>query len=427
MGFHPDAFVVTAAVASVVETAVGAAVGANSPTTSGRRSVLIRVHLWFGARVMRRPAAAAAAPSTWLLTVLFVAGLGWLLTATPLIWGKTDLWTKGRLGWLAFWQTYDVVRKIERPRPAAGARVVLLGNSLIWFPANDRLVEEALARLAPGRDIRVDNLAVFGMRIGDLEIVSRYLPRLRPTLVILALQGPELVETSWGKLRNPTGDLLDVGWRDGPLPPGGMVDRAARWARTAWPLFRLRQFAREAILDRLQPNRDDVAFPVHFASTRDFFDFLHGPAGPQVEATYDAWRQQPTLERFVAYLTLTTRLFGLAEPLPDPSALTADSPGAHVLDRLVQRLAAGPWKSIVLLMPENPLLADDRAGAYHNPVFSTRSAELIRAAAARYGVEVVDGRRWLPPQAFVDFNHVFPDLGGFQTPLAKEILDALGP
>jgi hypothetical protein len=374
---------------------------------------------------MRAPHPAAGSPATWSIAVLFVAALGSAITAAPVIWGKSELWTRGRLGWLAFWQTYDVARKIERPRPAPGARVVLLGNSLLWFPAREQLIEEELARLAPGRDIRIDNLAVFGMRIGDLEVVSRYLPPLHPTLVILALSGPELVETGWGKLLNPTGELLDVGWADGPLPPRDMVERADRWARTAWPLYRLRQFARAAILDRLQPNPDDVAVPDHFGSTRAFFDFLHAPAGAEVEAAYGRWRSERTLDAFVAYLKVTTRLFGLAEPLPGAGTLTADSPGARVLDHLVRRLAAGPWKSVILLMPQNPLLAADTAGTYHDQAFTERSAALVRSIAEHYGVEVVDGRAWMPAEAFADFYHLFPELSGFQTPLARTILDGL--
>ena len=77
-------------------------------------------------------------------------------------------------------------------------------------------------------------------------------------------------------------------------------------------------------------------------------------------------------------------------------------------------------------MPENPLLAADTGGAYHNLAFSERSAALIRTLAARHGVAVIDGRHWLAAPAFADFNHVFPDISGFQTPLAQEILNALG-
>jgi hypothetical protein len=376
---------------------------------------------------MRPPSAAAASPVTWVLAAILVATLGWLLTATPLIWGKSDLWTRGRLGWLAFWQTYDVVRKIERPRPAPAARVALIGNSTLWFPAREAWVEAALGRLAPGRDIVVDNLAVFGMRIGDYEVVARYLPRLGPDLVVLGLSGPELVETPWGKLLNPTGELLDVGWGDGPLPPAGITTRAERWARTLWPLYRLRRFARAALLDLVRPNPDDIAFPAHFTSTREFFDFLHHPAGDDVERAYATWRRQPTLQNFAAYLSVTNRMFGLAEPLPDAAALSADSPGARVLDALLARLAAGPWKTAVLLMPENPQLAADSGGAYHDPAFSARSAELIAAIAARHGVTVIDGRAWLPATAFADFNHVFPEFSDFQTPLAQAMLDALDP
>ena len=75
----------------------------------------------------------------------------------------------------------------------------------------------------------------------------------------------------------------------------------------------------------------------------------------------------------------------------------------------------------MLLMPENPLLDGDVAGEYHVAGFSAAAADVIRTLAARHHFILVDGRRWLPAEAFLDLDHVLPELSGFQRPLAAEI------
>ena len=110
---------------------------------------------------------------------------------------------------------------------------------------------------------------------------------------------------------------------------------------------------------------------------------------------------------------------------PATAPLTLESPGVAVLDRMLARMAAGPWQTIIVLMPENPLLDLDRDGHYRRGFgFSDRAAPIIEAVAARHGLRVVDGRRWMPAEAFMDFVHLFPDVSGFQVPLAAEIVRA---
>ena len=377
---------------------------------------------------MRPPAPAATSPLTWTLAICFVLLIDAAITRTPILWGKRGAsWVAGGIERIYIWQTYDVARKLYHPRPAAPVRVAILGNSRVWFPARDAIVKRELHRLDPGLDVRVDNLAIFGAHIGDLEIISRHLAALRPTLVVVTLGTADLVETSWGKLVNPTGELLDIGWADGPLPPQSQADRVDRWARTLWPLYRFRRFARAAIADRLMPVPGDRDVPDQFESRRAYFDFLNGPArGAKASASYDAWRADGSLAGFARYLGGQEKRFGLTEPVPPPETLTLDSLGVRMLDTLLQRLAAGPWATVVLLMPENPLLADDTEGLYHRPGFSDRAAGVIREVAARHDVPVVDGRSWMPADAFVDFVHIFPDASGFQTPLAQEIVHAAG-
>jgi hypothetical protein len=318
-----------------------------------------------------------------------------------------------------------VARTVYRPRPPAAVRVALLGNSKMWFPARAPYVERELRRIAPDVDARIDNLSFFGARIGDMEIVSRLVGRLDPTLVVIGLGGSEIVPSTWGELVNRTGRLLEIGWADGPLPPGGVQARMNRWLKTAWPLYRLRSFARYAIRDLVLPSPADRSFPDRFASSAEFFAFIHGPErGRQIDDAYREFQGGPTLDGFLHYLHL--RYGGdqlLNEPLPDPALLRADGPGVRALDATLARLAELPVRTVVLLLPENPLLDADREGRYHRPGFSDRAAEIIRDVARRHGATVVDGRRWMPAESFVDLVHLMPDLSGFQKPLAELILE----
>ena len=372
---------------------------------------------------MRPSHPAAGSWLTWGLATLLMLIVDAVVAHTPLIWGKTTIWVhdpKERLERLAFWQTYDVARTLYRPQPPAALRVAILGNSLVWFPAQPAVVARELRRAEPGLDVRVDNLSFFGAKIGDLEIVSRQLPRLDPSVVVLALGGSELVPTTL-PLVNPTGRRFDVGWADGPLPPASQSERLERWLRTAWPLYRLRAFARDGLANRLRPATADQPVPEHFASTADVLAFLDPNTAAASEAALERFRQERTIEAYVAFLRARWLPPEPFDPLPAPETLTLDSPGAVALDRLLARLAAGPWTPIVLLTPENPLLDLDTAGRYHRLGFSDRAAGIIETVAARHGVRVVDGRRWMPADAFMDFLHLFPDVSGFQVPLAEEI------
>jgi len=375
---------------------------------------------------VRPPAPAAASPVTWLLAIVLLAGIDAAVTRTSLLWGKTSTWVKSGIERVYVWQTYDVARKLYYPRRRAAVRVVLLGNSRIWFPARQPFVERALHRLDPRLDVRVDNLAIFGAHVGDMEIISRHLDRVKPQVVVVALGPADLVPTSWGKIVNATGELLDVGWRDGPIPPANETARVNRWLKTVWPLYCFRRFVRQRIEDGLFPYPEDTEFPDHFASRQDYFDFVNDKKrAAMVGDLYAAWRRHPTLAGFVDFLGGKKGRFGFTEPVPPPETLTLHSPGVLALDRLLARVSRQAPDSFVLLMPENPLLDDDTEGLYHRIGFSDHGAELIRRVAARYHVRVVDGRHWMPADRFVDFVHVFPDVSGFQDLLAKEILHAL--
>jgi hypothetical protein len=96
-----------------------------------------------------------------------------------------------------------------------------------------------------------------------------------------------------------------------------------------------------------------------------------------------------------------------------------------VFDALVGELARSGRASLVLLMPENPILEEDTAGEYHRPGLSDTGARLAREICAAHGVPLVDARHWLPAESFLDFDHPILDLDGLDRPLAKEIVDVL--
>jgi hypothetical protein len=371
---------------------------------------------------VRPPNPAAKSPLTWALALALFVVAGGVVAHTGLLWGKTALWVSGDFDALGFYQGYETARKLFRPRPDADIRVAILGNSRVWFPGRDPYIEREFHRQAPQLNVRVDDLAVFGMRIGDLEIMSRHLDRLRPTHVVFTLAGSDLVPTKWGKLLNITGRWFNTGWKDGPLPPQSQSGRVDRWLKTAWPFYRVRIFARSGLEDLVWPDPTDVRFPDHFDSSRAVFDFLDGDKAPEIEAAYREVERAGTLDAFLLYLKARTGMWGVVEPVPDPSTLTVESPGARVLDRLLERLAAGPWSSLVLLMPENPVFEQDTEGKYHRPGFSDHASAIVRRIADRHGVRVADGRRWMPASAFLDFVHLMPDVSGFQKPLVHEVL-----
>lgn len=373
---------------------------------------------------MRSPSLATRSPWTWLLAGALYVGANLALPRTDLFWiaPATAAWIPGSIPGQAFVQTYEALQKVEHPRREAAVRVALLGNSRLWFGAPDWVVERELQSLRPGLDIRVDNLAFFGARIGDLEMVSRNLSRSDPQLVVIALGGSELVPTDWSTLVNSTGRSFDVGWAEGPLP-STWHERAGRWLGTAFPLLRMRIFARGAIGHRLFPGPPPQVLPESFASAAEIFAFLYGPLGAQMTERYSEWVESGRLEDFEDYLKVGKRL--RSEPLPALEALDAQGPGAAALGALLARLGAEGRRVVVLLMPDNPVLEQDLAGRFSRAGFRDRAAQVIGEVAARERARVVDGAGWLRPEDFLDFHHPLPEVGGLQRPLAQEILREL--
>src|SRR5207244_2836162 len=172
--------------------------------------------------------------------------------------------------------------------------------------------------------------------------------------VVLAMGGQELVPTPDGALGHWPARLLDIGWRDGPLPPESQAARLDRWLRTAWPLYRFHEFARAALEDGvISGPPSGRPLPDQFSSTREVFEYFQGARAAELDAAYQAWRRNPSLAAFVEYIQvghpeLPWRPRVAGDARPDPRAL-------RVLDALLARMAREP-AAFVLLLPENPLL-----------------------------------------------------------------------
>src|SRR5262249_30425373 len=155
--------------------------------------------------------------------------------------------------------------------------------------------------------------------------------------------------TSWGGLINPTGEQLETGWRDPDLPHDGAAGRVSRWVKVVWPLYRWRLYVRERLKDAVWPDRRAEQAPAAFETPRAYFDFIHGPErGAAVAEAYEAWRSDPTLEHYLTYLTMSAPADRLNEILPDAAVLSAGSPGARLLDRMLGELTAAGVPVLIL-------------------------------------------------------------------------------
>jgi len=369
---------------------------------------------------------AAHHPITWGVTLVFLALIDVGVTHSLLLWGPTAFEDTHDMRRVVFAQTYQAARKLYAPDPVVRTPVALLGNSRIFLSARESFVQPELARLPAARDARVVNLGIFGAGLGDQETLVRHLGRLHPELVVLTMGTSDLLGTAASPLAGEPARLLRVGWASGVEPRDTPVERVDRWIRTLWPLYRFREFARAALEDRLARRPDPGPFPEHFASTRALFDYIHGSKGERVEVAYRAWRAAPAFAAFVDYLKIgSDGYLELARQRAAGPPLTEQSPGTRVLDAVLTRLAGGPWTTIVFLMPENPLIELDAAREYHYPGFSAEAAAIVTRVAERHQVRVVDARAWMQAEAFIDFDHLMPDLSGFQKPFAEEIAAAL--
>ncbi len=363
---------------------------------------------------------------TWALALFFLVLIDAAITRTDILWGPTAFENSGGLR-MVFPQTYQVLRKIYRPEGSFDSRVALLGNSRLALSIEPSGVERAIARLDAERSVGVSNLAIFGAYVGDTAVLARHLGALDPELVVLTLGGAELSRS----VVNPNGtgpnSLLKIGWTDGVVPAAGFGERLDRWARTVWPLYRFREFAREAILDSVLGRPDPGPPPKNFETRLDLFRHLYGERAENVYALHQKFLTDRTLSNFVDFVNLTNpghlkRQFEREKTRVDVSE---DWEAVIALDEMLGELTAAHDKVVVLLMPENPLLDLDTQERYHHPNQNEQAAQVSIKLAKKHGVPVIDGRRWLPVDCFLDFHHPLFEPQLFEDRLSKELLNAL--
>jgi hypothetical protein len=364
---------------------------------------------------------------TWGLALVFLIAIDAALTRTSILWGPTAFENSGGLR-TVFPQTYQVLRKIYAPEGDPDARVVLLGNSRLALSLEgDDGVERAIERTGSAAEIEVSNLAIFGSYIGDMAMLSRHLDVLDPDLIVLTVGGQELSRTPVNPDPSGPATTLRLGWSDGPVPSKGPAETLDRWARTAWPLYRFREYVREALLDRLLGRPDPGPPPAHFENEMAAFRHLYGKRAPEIAAARDRFLEQQTLENFTTYVETVgpEHLERQRKRVAATRPVDASTPAVQALDEMLRELSESGRRVIVLLMPENPILDLDTRHELHRPVVLDQGVALVEGMGARYGIQVIDGRRWLPVEAFLDFHHPLFAPQQFEALLAREILDAI--
>ena len=365
-------------------------------------------------------------PVTWGLAFVLLCLIDAGITRTDVLWGPTAFENSGGLR-LVFPQTYQVARKIYAPVRDADVRVALLGNSRVVLAIRERRLERALARIGPEMDTLVSNLGIFGSFMGETEMLARHLDPLDPSVVVLAIGAPDLIRQPTHAAGEGPMDLLRIGWRDGPIPSGSFHERVDRWLRSAWPLYRFREFAREAILDRVLGRPDPGPPPQDFATRAALFAQLYGERADAVHAAYRVWEREGGLDAYASYLEVAGpgHLARRKERARSREPLTKETPAVVVFDALLAKLAQTGRPTFVLLMPENPILADDTAGVFHRRGLADEGARLARELASAHGIPIVDARGWLTRDRFLDFDHPIFQLEDLERRLAQEIVNVL--
>ena len=363
---------------------------------------------------------------TWALALVFLVAIDASITRTSILWGPTAFENSGGIR-TVFPQTYQALRQIYHPERDAAKRVVLLGNSRLSLAVRGDGLQSKLNELASDSDIDVSNLAIFGSYTGDTAALVRHLDVLDPTLVVIALGGPELARTPTNPDAAGPASLLKIGWQAGPSAAKSVGDQLDRWPRTVWPLYRFREFTREALLDRILGRPDPGPPPSEFASELDLFRHLYGDRAPVVAAARESFLEARSLASFTDFVTTVgpDHLARQRKRVRDTLPITSATPSVLVLDEMLADLAADGRNTLVLIFPENPIMDLDEKNELHRPAIMAQGADLIYKLGARNGVRVVDGRRWLPAECFLDFHHPIFDMSRFEDQLAAEILDAL--
>jgi hypothetical protein len=289
------------------------------------------------------------------------------------------------------------------PRPA-----VFMGNSqmdALIYPLSR--TAEVLQRAGAPRGTRAFAFTIFGTAPTDAEVLSRDIDSLRPGVVVFGLSAPDVGTTLERAREMPVTHNLDVGWRDGLVPPADLEARLERWARTGWRLYRYRRFFRDLLIVPDEPRTPAALLEID-VSERESYERMFGrERADQLMALrggFERAERFEDVERFIRELRGPDYLTGLRERwrTVDPQALQLEA-----LRRAAEQVRRGGGRPVWLLIPENPAFELDPEIGAEVRRRSDQAAEAVRAAAAQSDVPVLDVRRTVPARRFQDLNHTF--------------------
>jgi hypothetical protein len=326
---------------------------------------------------------------------------------------------------LVNYQLTDVVRTLSReattPRPW-----VFLGNSQMESVIHPlSAVSQRLVEAGAPDGTRALSLCVIATAPTDAEVVARSLGPLHPDVVVFGIGAPD-IGTSLEQARNmPVTRNLDVGWRDGLVPPADLEARLDRWVRTGWRLYRYRRLLRDLVLRPPGP-RMSAGFFDAFHTQAELLALDYGPQ-PSDERTARLLALRPAFEhgepyadvvRYLDELRGPEYLRGLRERWRhlEPRAIQLE---ALVLATVHVRAAGG--RPVWVVLPENPILERDPEIGGEVRRRSDAIVEQVAARADASNVPLIDERAALPPSAFLDLNHVFPSRGESMKPLVARL------
>ena len=361
-------------------------------------------------------------PLTWVLALLFLVLIDFTIRHCVL-WPVATFEDTRDFGRIVFGQTYRAARQLYAPQPSTKTRVALIGDSRLMMAARNETLEREITTRRPDVDVKVHNLAIFGAAIGDLKAVSRHVAGEEIDLVVIAVDELSLYPQ---ELRNVPASLMRTGWRDGGVAVA-MSERVDRWLRTLWPLYRFREFARAAIVDRFLPDPTSQPWPERFPSMSSFLDYVHQGHNEDAEQAHRRWLREPTLQGFVSFLNVGRPDYvdWVRRRAKSARRLKVGDPAVRLFDSMLAELVKKGIPAWVLRPPRNPLLEQDRDGEFGDYEKARGANDLIGQVAARHGVPVIDASGVMPSTAYFDLDHLAPDLAGFEPFLAEQLADAL--
>jgi len=319
---------------------------------------------------------------------------------------------------------YQLSELVSRLRglPAGPPRVLLLGNSQMEAAIRPLgALERALADAGAPPDTRAVSLCVFATAPTDAEVITRHIGALHPWLAMFGIAAPD-VGTPLERAREmPVTQLLDIGIRDGLVPPADMEARFDRWVRTGWRLYRYRALFRDLLLPP-----DEMRTPGAFLESRhtpeEVFALSYGRERAAellaLRARFERSQRAEDFLRYVAELRGPDYLPGLRGRW---RGLAPDALQLEALRRAAAHVRAAGARPVWILLPENPLLERDPEVGAEVAAHSAEVAARLSVEAETAGVPLLDLRRAVTPGGFLDLNHLVYYSGELMPALASAL------